>query len=362
MSTMLFGDSPTYEDAEVRMSMATAPFGTRIDHLGRYKMPLLPGEQGTKSGGDWVPRGVQSATNLAGAIVESRQLGIWERERTQIGLALRPDLVERLTFLIRKAMVTDEIDFGNQRLHDSAAGKLIVKELELIHKEAKQAAGGNLAAQRGTNRHDAWEQRAPDGDGRPGLLFGTPQVNEQIEKLEQLLERKGLRRVPGLSERTVRNVALRAAGRFDDVLQATRDIHEHLTGSCNSGDYACIPAGTLLMADLKTKQRRYYSWLEVRIQLAVYATAEWMLRMPTAQHLGHAGESGGISYESGPKHHVSQDWGVILWAPSNGDAPQLKRANLRKGYAHAQLARAVVDARSEAKNVAAHFEAEWPDA
>jgi hypothetical protein len=312
-------------------------------------MPLLPGEQGTKAGGDWVPRGVQSATNLAGAIVESRQLGIWERERTQIGLALRPDLVERLTFLIRKAMVTDEIDFGNQRLHDSAAGKLIVKELELIHKEAKQAAGGNLAAQRGTNRHDAWEQRATSG-----LLFGTPQVNEQIEKLEQLLERKGLRRVPGLSERTVRNVALRAAGRFDDVLQTTRDIP--IVAPLNS-DYCgqFIPAGTLLMADLKTKQRQYYSWLEVRIQLAVYATAEYMLTdLPN-----HPND---LRYVPGPKHHVSQEWGVILWAPSNGDAPQLKRANLRKGYAHAQLARAVVDARSEAKNVAAHFEAEWPDA
>ena len=67
-------------------------------------------------------------------------------------------------------------------------------------------------------------------------------------------------------------------------------------------------------------------------------------------------------YVPGPVHHVSQDWGVILWAPSNGAEPQLKRANLRKGYAHAELARAVCDARSEAKNVAAHAEAEWPDA
>ena len=375
---MLFGDAPTYEDADVRMSMATAPFGTRIDHLGRYKMPLLPGEQGTKTGGDWVPRGVQSATNLAGAIVESRQLGIWERERTQIGLALRPDLVERLTFLIRMASsgqpcfrvaemcathhhhfsrcATADQGVDLSRLSDSSEGKKIKAELDLIHKEAKQTAGGNLAAQRGTNRHDAWEAR-----GATGQLFGTPEVNEQIEALELLLKQKGLRRVPGLSERTVRNVALRAAGRFDDVLQTTRDIHGCLGSQCTDSN-GCIPAGTLLMADLKTKQRAYYSWLEVRIQLAVYASAEWMLRMPTAQHLGHAGESGGVSYESGPKHHVSQDWGVILWAPSNGDAPQLKRANLRKGFEHAKLARAVCDARSEAKNVAAHQEAEWPDA
>lgn len=352
---MLFGDTPGYEPEDVKMSMASAPFGTRIDHLGRYKMPLLPGESGPKAGGDWVPRGVQSATNLAGAIVESRQLGIWERERSQIGLAMRPDLAERLAFLIRKAQ-HDGFDFS-QRLHDSPEGKAIVAELDLIHKEAKQSAHGNLAAQRGTNRHDAWEAR-----GATGKLFGTPEVNEQIETLEALLESKGLRRVPGLSERTVRNVTLRAAGRFDDVLQTTRDIIFSDAKSLGGMPIAdrVIPAGTLLMSDLKTKQRAYYSWLEVRIQLAVYATAEWML-IDGAQQLDATQGADGAWYVPGPKHHVSQDWGVILWAPSNGAEPQLKRANLRKGYAHAQLARQVVDARSEAKNVAAHFEAEWPD-
>lgn len=348
--TLLFSDDPGYEDAGVKMSMANAPFGTRIDHLGRYKMPLLPDERGPKAGGDWVPRGVQSATNLAGSIVESRMLGIWERERTQIGLALRPDLVERMAFLINKARA-QEVDLS--RLPDSPEGKAIKAELDLIHKEAKQAAGGNLAAQRGTNRHDAWEAR-----GASGLLFGTPEVNEQIEALELLLKQKGLERVPGLQERTVRNVALRAAGRFDDVLRATRPItwgeqHE------DAFRQVAIPAGTLLMADLKTKQRQFYSWLEVRIQLAVYATAEWMLAdddrlLPK--------DVGSKLYVPGPKHHVNQDWGIILWAPSNGAAPQLKRANLRKGLAHAQLARAVCDARSESGNVAAFAEAEWPDA
>jgi hypothetical protein len=359
---MLFSDDPTYEDAGVKVSMSSAPFGTRIDHLGRYKMPLLPGERGPKAGGEWVPRGVQSATNLAGSIVESRMLGIWERERTQIGLALRPDLVERLTFLIHKAQMDqfierDETGAVNDqrldlsRLNDSAAGKAIKAELDLIHKEAKQAAGGNLAAQRGTNRHDAWEAR-----GVTGRLFGTPEVNEQIEQLEKLLEQKGLERVPGLHERTVRNVALRAAGRFDDVLRTTREIHAMGGRGCDSHGN-CIPAGTLLMSDLKTKQRSYYSWLEVRIQLAVYATAEWMLDIEHAdQFVPYR------PYVPGPKHHVNQDWGVILWAPSSGAPPQLKRANLRKGWAHAELARAVCDARSEAGNVAAHQEAEWPDA
>lgn len=332
MTSMLFNNEAEGSVAE-RLTMASAPFGERIDSLGRYKLPLLPSESGTKSGGDWVPFGVQSATNLAGSIVESRQLGIWERRKTQIGLALRPDLAERQAFLIRKAM-SNGFDFAEARLQGEGStpeGNAIAVELDLIHAEAKQAAGGNLAAQRGTNRHDVWEARA-----QTGQLLGTPAVNEQIERLEALLEEKRLRRIPGLQERVVRNVALRAAGKFDDVLQTTQDIAW--------GD-ECLPAGTLLMADLKTKQRSYYSWLEVRIQLAVYATAEHMLD--------------GMAYSDGPKTRVSQQWGVVLWAPSNGEPPQLKRCNIVKGFAHAQLARAVCDARSEAKNVAAHGEAMW---
>lgn len=350
MTSQLFANTQEAElegSTAERLTMANAPFGERIDHLGRYKMPLLPGEQGPKAGGDWVPRGIQSATNLAGAIVESRMLGIWERERGQVGMAFRPDLNERLRFVVNKARARG-VDIAN--LRESAEGVALRAELELIHREAKQTADGNLAARLGTNRHDVWEARAATSQ-----LFGTPEVNAQIEKLEALLAEKGLERVPGLQERTVRNVALRAAGRFDDILRTTRDIHMDRDGNQGVCSESCIPAGTLLMADLKTKRRQFYSWLEVRIQMAVYATAEHMLDIEHAdQFVPYR------CYVSGPKHHVSQDWGVVLWMPSDGAEPKLKRCNLRKGFDHALLARAVCDARSEAKNVASHGEAEWP--
>lgn len=353
---MLFNTDPELDDSPIGKA-----FGERYN--GRYHLPLLPGETGTKSGGDWVPYGVQSATNLAGSIVESRMLGIWERERGQIGMAQRPDLVERLAFVINRAraqgveitrdetgMVTRKgVDFAD--LKNSPEGKALRIELELIHAEAKQTAGGNLAAQQGTNRHDVWEERA-----RTSQLFGTPEVNEQIGKLEQLLADAGLERVPGLQERTVRNVTLRAAGRFDDVLRTTRDVVFSDPYSIGAGRHI-LPAGTLLMADLKTKKRAFYSWLEVRIQLTVYATAEWMLDRGAGHGVDFVMDRPG--YVPGPKYHVNQQWGVVLWMPSNGDEPALKRCNLVKGWEHAKLARAVCDARSEAKNVAAHGEAMW---
>lgn len=349
MSELLFGqdsDPSAPDDAIDRPTMATAAFGERVGGR-RYKMPLLPGESGPKAGGDWVPHGIRSATNLAGAISDTRALGDWERERTQIGLGLRTDLAERLAFIIQRSRAAG-VEFEDLPPDLRA-------ELRLIHDEAKTAAGGNVRTVQGTIRHDAWEER-----GKSGLLFGQGAVTEQIERLEELLERKGLRRVPGLQERTVRNVALQAAGRFDDVLQTTRDLaFPNPFPHFESDKCITLPAGTLFMADLKTKRKPFWSWLEVRIQLAVYATAEWMLTNYSPVEIGAQNFRG--QYVPGPAHHVNQEWGIILRMPSDGGEPELKRANLHKGLRDAHRALAVIESRAEGKAKAAHEEAAWPD-
>lgn len=303
-----------------RGAVEVKTFGERYN--GRYHLPLLPGESGTKAGGDYVPRGVMSATNLAGSLVDSRALSIWERERGQIGLAMRPELFEKLVFEIHVAKQAD-VDFENLKATES--GVLLSKILAELHDQAKTASGGNRAAAMGTNRHDAWEER-----GRSGALIGTPQINAEILALEALLEENGLERVPGLSERVVRNVALGAAGRFDDILMSRK-------------------TGRLYLADLKTKRRAFYSWLETWIQLSVYATAEWMLDF----------EDVFVPYIPGPLHHVDQKAAVLLRMPSDGGAPYLQRVDLEIGRRWAQLARDVTDARAEAKSTRANELAIW---
>jgi hypothetical protein len=356
----LFGPTPS---AEGKISFADMEFGQRHPSLGRYKMPLLPGEAGTKAGGDWVPRGIQSATNLAGSISETRSLGIWERQRSQLGLALDPQLYERMAYLIRTALA-DGLDL-NEKLSASELGKRVSAELELLHNEARERCGANMAATRGTALHNGWEHRAPI-EIEPGMtleagsaLFSdVPQEGAMFVALETLLKRAGLERVPGLQERVVRHVELKAAGRFDDILRTTRDIRWEQRLADGVSVFPVIPAGTMLMADLKTKRDRFWSWLEVRIQLAVYATAEWMLDLPptpeVAREIGHC-------YVPGPKHHVSQQWGVVLHMPQDGAPPALKRVNIQAGLRAARLARAVCDERSEGKSVATHGEAEWPE-
>ncbi len=301
-------------------------FGHRYN--GRYHMPLLPGEQGTKSGGDWVPRGIQSATNLAGSISETRALGIWERERTQLGLALRPDLYERMAFAVR-SRVNAGLDLG-EKLRSTPDGAALQAELELIHEEARAACKANAGAIHGTNRHDVWEARAATGQ-----LLGTPEINDQVVAIEKLLERNGLARVHGLQEKVVRHTGLAAAGRFDDVLITTREL-------------SWLPVGTLLMADLKTSVTPFWSLLEVGIQLYVYATADWMLADDPSL------------YVPGPRYHVNQKWAVVLKAPRDGAAPELIRIDLEEAMVDAYLARDVCTRRSLGKSVHTLASSAWP--
>lgn len=301
-------------------------FGTVSPKTGRYDMPLLPGEQGVKSGGDWVPRGMRRTTNLIGAISESKALGIWLLEQALIGLVRQPSLYEELTMLVHNGDRA-EVNWLALRDHPEVRKELSgtwKNEDDCIAGRARHAAGANEARQAGTNRHSAWEVR-----GKTGELIGTPEMKEQVLRLEALLADAGLMRVPGLSERVIRNTTLNCAGKFDDILME-------------------LATGKLLMADLKTKRRPFFSWLEVDAQLATYARAEWMLSEDCQ------------GYEPGPLHHVDLTRGVVLHVPSDGTPAFLRRAHLDRGWEIAQLCARVLDERAYGKGAERQALSAWP--
>jgi hypothetical protein len=290
-------------------------------YRGRYFMPLLPGEEGVKSGGDWVPGGLMRMTNLVGAFEDTRALSIWEQAMGLIGLALSPELHEELVLIVHQARSAG-VDFEYLRDHPALRDLLAGKPHDQSSQEssiigrAKVVAKAHAAAVKGTNRHTAWEHR-----GATGELIGTAAVQESTLSIERLLAENRLERVTGLSERIVRNLRLGAVGKFDDILMN-------------------IDTGKLLIADLKTKQRPFYSFATVDAQLAGYAKSEWMLT------------EDGRGYEPGPLHHVDQKEGVILHVPSDGSRPHLDPADLEGGWQNALLAAQVVQRRSAGRRVA----------
>lgn len=294
---------------------------------GRYHMPLLPGESGTKAGGDWVPGGVMRVTNLASAISDQEALNIWEQEQGYLGLALDASLYEELVMLVHRARA-DGVNFQRLDLHPEVRRVLTGtwrERDESLMGRAKWIAGAVKARQAGINRHAAWEHFGQTGD-----LIGTPEIQDQTKAMDALLSRYHLEQVPGLSERVVRNTEVQCAGRFDGVV---RDVR----------------TGELFIADQKNKARRFWTYLEVDIQLSVYARARWMLE--------GVGEQ--ARYVPGPFHHVNQHKGVVMVVPSDGAAPYLRKADLERGWSNALLARQIVDERAYGKSSERAALAEW---
>lgn len=310
---------------------ADIPMGTRHPTQHRYKLPLLPGETGTKScppGVEpWVPGGVQSMTNLAASISDTKALGWWELEQALIGIGLHPGLAEALRNTVYDAKERG-VDF--QALKDEP-GKVLCGELAAITERAKDISGGNAARDAGIVRHDVWEIF-----GKFGQQTGTDQINTEIQAVRQLLDAAGFEIIPELCERVVRNVVVKAAGRFDNILMHRR-------------------TGRLLMADLKTKRKPFWTWLEMDGQLAGYAFSEWMLE--TIETSPGVFE---VVYVPGPMHHVDLTEGVILHMPSDGAEPRLRKADLTRGWHTLQLARQVCTVRSDGKSAGRERESYWP--
>jgi len=293
---------------------------------GRYHLPLLPGEEGTKAGGDWAPKGLRRTTNLVGGISDTKALGIWVLEQTLIGLVRQPSLFEELAMLVHEGD-SQGVNWRKLKEHPTLRKALSgtwKDEDSCIAGRARHAAGANEARQAGINRHAAWEYR-----GKTGGLIGTPEMQEQLQETERLLREAGLERMAGLSERVIRNTEVNAAGKFDDILLDRN-------------------TGELLIADLKTKATEFYTWLEVDAQLAVYARAQYMLTVA------------GDGYERGPAAYVSQVKGVVLHQPSDGGPARLRKADLDFGWETALLCREVLDRRSYGKSVARKALSEWP--
>jgi len=307
---------------------------------GRYHMPLLPGEQGVKSGGDWVPRGLTRMTNLVGAAEDTRALSIWEQGMGLIGLALAPEIYEELVVLVEQA-AADGVVFERLRdypeLKEALAGAPHEQEKQeaSIIGRAKQVAKAHAAALRGTVRHTAWEHF-----GQTGNLIGTRAVRESTERTAALLAEAGLQIVPGLSERVVRNVELAAAGKFDNV-------------------FLELATGRLVMGDLKTKATAFYSWMTVDAQLAGYARSEWML----AGARSHDGLfAPGEWYEEGPVRYVDQTEGCIMHVPSDGSPAYLRRANLVNGWRVCLNAKETMELRAYGKSAGRHAMSPWTPA
>lgn len=196
-----------------------------------YRYPPPPGVEIPKG---W--RGWRRMTNLAGAFADQRALQIWLEWKAWMGLRTgdgilfdewMAEAVESLPVEEQKALVT--------RYAESA----------------RAAAGGNVAARKGTARHDMLE-----GYLKTGQVYGTRTMRQQMDSLLKALDEHDLEPLPGWSERRV--------------------WHPLGGGTMGTLDMAvsCRRTGQIGICDLKT-QGRFFTFQEICGQQYGYDSARW---------------------------------------------------------------------------------------
>lgn len=272
----------------VEPEAATAPI--KRDRWGRYMLPHP--ETGKEQA--WT-----RATTIARVLADEYNLSLWAQRMVAKGMAIRPDLVAGA------AAADIEADKGT---------------LNSIAEQAKEQAGSKSGANLGTALH-AFTERLDRGETLKSLSAPAP-LNKDISAYRKLISAAGLQIVPEFIERIVVVPELGVAGTIDRL------------------------AGNRVF-DLKTAKSVDYSWMEIAIQLAIYA------------HASHAWNPATGAYD--PMPAVDRAVGLVLHLPVGKASPQLYYVNLTEGWRLAQIASDVKAARSKAKDLAREFSVEAPD-
>jgi hypothetical protein len=226
---------------EVADAFSTAKQATsesdKYDRYGRYKL-LHPV---TGKAVNWT-----RATTYAKSIQDTFALSQWAQRMTLKGAALRPDIVAAVSTLD----VKEDKDKVNTLVED-----------------AKKAAGNKVAANLGTAVHAFTEDRDKALVGQPVKAKVIPdKLRPTVDAYELLLRDFGLEPVPGLIEFTTGVVQYEIAGTSDRCYRVTRDI----TFTLNKRTVT-LYAGEYVIGDVKTGADLSYGWVEICIQLAIYA-------------------------------------------------------------------------------------------
>lgn len=209
----------------------------KYDRFGRYKLVHPHTGKPVK----WT-----RATTYAKSIADTYNLSMWSQRMTLKGAAVRPDIVAAVSTLDVKA----DRDRMNALVED-----------------AKKAAGNKVAANLGTALHSFTEDRDKVLVGQPVKPQAVPEnLLPSVDAYEALLVEFGLRPVPGLIEFTTAVLQYEIAGTSDRCYLVTRDITFKLHGRT-----VTLYAGEYVIGDVKSGADLSYGWMEICIQLAIYA-------------------------------------------------------------------------------------------
>lgn len=257
----------------------------RIGHAGRYVLP----DPVTGQEKHW-----SRVSTIAKVLQDSYHLDNWKLRMVAKGMGIRPDLV-------------------------ALAANLDVKEdkedLQDIADKAHEAAGGNVGANMGTALH-AYAERVDRGEdlSNAGMHANTRRA---LDRYQKTMREYGLETRPDLMERVVLNYEYGIVGRLDRIL--------------NDPVFWSLPR----IGDLKTGSTMDFGGLEIAMQLALYAHADYIWNEDTGQ------------WDDFPE--MDQENGIVMHLPSQGGECEIYDVDIDGGWKCVRLAMNVRKARKIGK-------------
>jgi hypothetical protein len=264
---------------------AAYSFDGKPDQYGRYRLPDPVTGKAT---------GYTRATTFAKSIADTFALNRWGERMVAKGISMRPDLLAAVA-------ATD--------LEDK-------KKLNSLATAAKEAAGAKVGANLGTALHAFTEQRdrgekvtAPEPWDRDVAAYAAGMANA------------GITIEPGMIEQTVLCLKYGIAGTFDRL-------------GFQSATSALLPReaeSVRRVIDLKTGRDLQYGWLEIAVQLAIYANADFIYNKVTKE------------YE--PMPPCDRETAIVAHLPVGEGKLTIYEVDIAKGWQIAELCYRVRNAR-----------------
>lgn len=219
---------------------AAYSFDGKPDQYKRYRLP----DPGTGQA-----KGYTRATTFAKSIADTYALNRYGERMAIKGISMRPDLLAAV-----------------------AATPLEEKEkLNKLAERAKEAAGAKAGANLGTALHTFTEQY---DRGEP--VTAPAPWDRDVAAYAAGMTNAGITIEPGMIEQTVLCLKYGIAGTFD------RLGFQELTVRHGAGFELGGKARRVI--DLKTGRDLQYGWLEIAVQLAIYANADYIFNKTTKEY------------------------------------------------------------------------------
>ena len=208
------------------------------DRYGRYK---LPDPRIVEAGDPWsvgMKTGAFTrASTFAKSISDTYKLSQWQQRLVMKGMVMAPEISDEVTTL--------DVDRDKDRMNQLA-------------EQLKIKAGSKDKASLGTKVHAMTEDVDTAVD--PESLHFPDPFADDIEAYVAAMAKSGYRAVPEYVEKIVLDLKLGIAGKFDRILRMPEP---------------CPECGRMWrIGDLKTGRDLSYGWIEIAVQLGIYANAD----------------------------------------------------------------------------------------